>query len=70
MFFVTQEMRRNKECDCNRSNTNYGSVKFEINGSSLELKCIICDGLVGWWDGPTIMPLKRTWSEEESLAMR
>ncbi len=65
-------MRRNKECGCNRSNTSYESVKFEINESSLELKCIIYNGLIGWWDGPTkkIMPLKRTWSEEESLAMR
>jgi hypothetical protein len=43
-------MQRNKECGCNRSNTNYESVKFEINESSLELKCIICDidWLVGW----------------------
>jgi hypothetical protein len=65
-------MRRNKECGCNRSNTNYESVKFEINESSLGLKCIICNGLIGWWDGPTkkIVPLKRIWSEEESLAMR
>jgi DNA repair protein RadA len=28
----------------NRGITNYESVKFEINESSLELKCIICDG--------------------------
>jgi hypothetical protein len=65
-------MRRNKECDCNRGITNYGSVKFEINESSLDLKCIICDRLIGWWDNPTkkIMPLKRKWSEEECLTMR
>lgn len=64
-------MRRNKERGCNHSNTNYESVKFEINESNLEL-CIICDGLIGWWDGPIkkIVPLKRKWSEDECLAMR
>jgi hypothetical protein len=65
-------MRRNKECDCNRGIANYKSVKFEINDSSLELKCIVCNGLIGWWDGPTkkITPLKRKWSEDECLTMR
>jgi hypothetical protein len=41
-------MRRNKERGCNHSNTNYESVKFEINEFSLELKRIICNGLIGW----------------------
>ena len=65
-------MRRNKESVCNRGITNSESVKFEINESSLELKCIICDGLIGWWDGPAkkLVPLKRKWSEDECLAMR
>lgn len=65
-------MRRSKECDCNRGITNFDSVKFEINDTSLELKCTICDGLIGWWDRPAkkIVPLKRKWSEEERLAMR
>jgi hypothetical protein len=65
-------MRRTKECDCNRVITNYKSVKFEINESNIVLKCIICNGLVGWWDGPTkkIVPLKRKWSQDECLAMR
>ena len=65
-------MRRNKECDCRRGITNYKSVEFVINDSKLELRCIICDGLIGWWNGPTkkIVPLKRQWSEDECLAMR
>jgi hypothetical protein len=44
-------MRRTKECDCNRVITNYKSVKFEINESNIVLKCIICNGLIGWLVG-------------------
>ena len=65
-------MRRNKECDCNRSSSNYKSVEFEINNSILEMKCTICDGLIGWWDSPRkkVKPIKRKWFEEECLTMR
>ena len=65
-------MRQNKECDCSSSTTGFDSVRFEMNDPNIELKCIICGGLIGWWDGPTkkIVPLKRKWSEDECLAMR
>ena len=60
------------ECECNCIITNFKFVKFEMNGSMIELECNICHGLIGWWYRPTkkIMPLKKRWSKKECLAMR
>jgi hypothetical protein len=72
MSSLAYEMaRRGIECNCNRSVTNFRSVKIEINDSIIELECNICSGLVGWWHCPTrkIMPLKQKWSREESTAI-
>jgi hypothetical protein len=52
------------------SDTN--AVEFIIIRSRIELRCNICNGMIGWWDDPTkkIMPYRREWSLEECLAMR
>jgi hypothetical protein len=61
-----------KECICDRRMTNSNAVEFMIIGSRIELRCHKCNGLVRWWneDNKKIIPLRRAWSEEESLAMR
>jgi len=67
-------MRHNsKECKCSHGITSFKSVRFEINGSRIEMECNICNGIVGWWDEPVstkkLTPFKREWTEEERLDM-
>jgi len=52
--------------------TNSNAMELVINGSSMELRCRICNGIFGWWIGSTkkIRPIGRSWSEEECFAMR
>ena len=61
-----------EECSCNHGIINFRAIRFMINGSRIELRCRKCNHMVGWWHIFTerIMPLKRTWSEEERKAMR
>jgi hypothetical protein len=66
-------MRQIKEFYCSPRVTSLKSVKFEIIDSKIELKCTICNGIVGCWDEPVHierMPFKRKWSEEECRDMR
>jgi hypothetical protein len=64
--------REEEKCKCNRGIIDFGSIRFGINGSGMELRCRKCNRMVGWWHIFTekIMPLRRTWSEEERKAMR
>jgi hypothetical protein len=65
-------MRRSKKCDCNRGVIKFKHIKPKLNGSVIELKCTKCKKLIGWWhtQAEKIMPIKRTWSKKECLAMR
>jgi hypothetical protein len=38
-----------------------------MNDSRIDLKCIECNGLMGWWHrrSKMITPLKRKWSQSE-----
>ena len=65
-------MPHNKKCICDRGMTNSNAMELVINGSSMELRCRICNGIFGWWIGSTkkIRPIRRSWSEEECFAMR
>ena len=67
------------DCICNRWTKDSKTIEFfKISASRTELRCSRCHGLMGWWDDELaqarkmkkIMPFKRTWSEEECLAMR
>jgi hypothetical protein len=64
--------REEEKCNCNRGIIDFRSVRFGTNGSRMELRCRKCNRMVGWWHIFTekIMPLRRTWSEEERKAMR
>jgi hypothetical protein len=62
-----------KECNCDHGITNFRSVKFEISGSRILLKCTECNGIVDWWEQSStkkLMPFKQEWSPEERLVMR
>ena len=64
-----------ENCTCSRRETTHRTIDFfKISASRTELRCNMCNGLVGWWDEPTrikkIMPVKRTWTEDECMAMR
>ncbi len=65
-------MKRVKECTCGRMKTDFHSLEFVIIGSQIELRCTNCSGLIGWWHDLTKkeVPFRRTWSDEERLAMR
>jgi hypothetical protein len=72
---LSQSMHWTDNCICSRWMTNSKTIDFfKISDSRTELRCSRCRGLMGWWDEPSrakkIMPLKRTWNEEECLAMR
>jgi hypothetical protein len=60
-----------KKCTCDRETSDTNAVEFIIIRSRIELRCNICNGMVGWWDDPTkkIIPYRREWSHEECLAM-
>jgi hypothetical protein len=62
----------NNKYECNHWVTNFKSVDLMIYDSIREIWCIKCSSLVGWWDIPTkkIIPIRRTWTKEERLAMR
>jgi hypothetical protein len=64
--------REEEKCNCNRGIIDFRSIRFWTNGSRMELRCRKCNRMVGWWHIFTeeIMPLRRTWSEEERKAMR
>ena len=64
-----------KNCTCSRRITTHRTIEFfKTSASRTEFRCNMCNGLVGWWDEPTqikkIMPVKRTWTEDECMAMR
>jgi hypothetical protein len=56
-----------KDCDCNRKIIDFDSIEFKIDGSRIDLRCVICNGLIGWWhtQNQKIRPQIRTGSEEE-----
>jgi hypothetical protein len=62
----------NKDCDCKRKIIDFDLIVFKINGSRIDLQCIICNGMIGWWHTNTekIMPPKRKWSKEECEALQ
>jgi len=69
MWYTEEE---EEECNCNQGIINFRAIKFMINGSRIELRCRKCNRMMGWWHIFTekIVPLKRTWSEEERKGMR
>jgi hypothetical protein len=36
-----------KDCDCNRKIIDFDSIEFKIDGSRIDLQCVICNGLIG-----------------------
>lgn len=60
-----------EDCACDREITESKAIELDLSGLKIELRCSKCEGLVGWWDEPSrkIIPIRRTWSEEECLAM-
>jgi hypothetical protein len=63
---------RYRDCNCNHKITDFDLIEFKINDSRIDLQCIECNGLMGWWHrhSEKIMPLKRKWSQLEREEMR
>ena len=69
---LTEWMQRNKNAIAIVGLLSCKHIEPKLNGSVIVLKCTKCKSLIGWWhtQAEKIMPIKRTLSKKECLAMR
>jgi hypothetical protein len=63
---------RSKEYECKHWIVGTQSIDLMVRESTRVKMYIKCHTLIEWWDITTnkIMPIRRTWTEEEHLATR
>ena len=61
-----------KDCNCNHKIIDFDSIEFKMNDSTIDLQCIECNGLMGWWHRrlEKITPLIWEWSQSEREELR
>jgi hypothetical protein len=61
-------MERN---ECNHFIAELETTKL-MYAKEMAIKCIRCGTMIGWWQLSTgkIMPIRRSWTEQECLALR